>query len=123
MTGNDLNDVEQLLRRYRPAGPPDHLRDRVLRRVQPRLWPLAAAAAASWLVAGVLYTETANLEPMLPERPSTQESLAQWLGGRPEDFAAAEQLLAAFDEGASLAELRHGAAGHVDGAVFPEANR
>jgi hypothetical protein len=45
--------IDELLARYRPAGPPEHLRARVLAAQQPvrRAWPWAAAAAA--LLAGV----------------------------------------------------------------------
>jgi hypothetical protein len=116
------NDIERLLQRYRPAGPPAHLRHAVVHAVRPRLWPLAAAAAASWLIAGVLYMQTASLEPVLPERHAAHESLAQWLGGHPEDYVAAEHLLAAFDQATRIAELQAGTVG-VDAAVFPEANR
>jgi hypothetical protein len=50
-----VDDLEVLLRRYRPAGPPTGLHDRVLsagrpadprRSVREWLWPLGAAAAA-----------------------------------------------------------------------------
>lgn len=41
----DDQDVERLLRRYVPAGPPPGLRARI-RRPTPRLWPWAAAASA-----------------------------------------------------------------------------
>jgi hypothetical protein len=47
------SDIEDLLRRHRPLGPPAHLRARVLTPQPPqRIWPWAAAAAA--LVLSVL---------------------------------------------------------------------
>ena len=41
------SDIEQVLRRYRPAGPPVHLRERVVAQARTqRTWPWIAAAAA-----------------------------------------------------------------------------
>jgi hypothetical protein len=42
------HEIEQLLRRYRPSGPPPNLRARALAaaRDEKRVWPWAAAAAA-----------------------------------------------------------------------------
>jgi hypothetical protein len=41
------NQIEQRLRSYRPAGPPESLRERCLTPSRPaRVWPWAAAAAA-----------------------------------------------------------------------------
>ena len=55
MTDHDSdNEIEQILRRYRPAGPPEGLRQRVLLSAQPRtkptrtwrVWAFRAAVAA-----------------------------------------------------------------------------
>ena len=41
------SDIEQALRRYRPVGPPSHLRERILSEQKARrTWPWIAAAAA-----------------------------------------------------------------------------
>ncbi len=41
------SDIEDLLRKYRPVGPPGELRQRILARSRvPRIWPWASAAAA-----------------------------------------------------------------------------
>ncbi|MFP5378882.1 MAG: hypothetical protein ACLGHP_03890, partial [Vicinamibacteria bacterium] len=46
------DDVEALLARYRPSGPPPGLRDRVVA-PRPWTWPWVAAAAALLLATGV----------------------------------------------------------------------
>jgi hypothetical protein len=56
------NDVEDLLRRHRPAGPPQDLRARIMAapmRVQ-RTWPWAATAAAL-LVAAISLTVASDI--------------------------------------------------------------
>ena len=53
------NEIEQILRRYRPAGPSERLRERVLSSAQPgtkparswRVWAFRAAVAAVVLLA------------------------------------------------------------------------
>lgn len=43
----DDSEIEDLLRRYRPVGPPAKLRERILGTDRvPRIWPWASAAAA-----------------------------------------------------------------------------
>jgi hypothetical protein len=56
-------DVEDLLRRYRPVGPPPELRGRVVAPVPPvrRAWPWAAAAAALLASVCVLQVSTRNI--------------------------------------------------------------
>lgn len=49
-------ELEELLRRYRPVGPPLDLRARVLSADTRRAWPWAAAAAA--LLAATVYFHT-----------------------------------------------------------------
>ena len=51
-----MNDeqIENLLRSVRPAGPPPDLRARIMSARQARAWPWAAAAAALFAVAAVL---------------------------------------------------------------------
>lgn len=53
------SDIEELLRRYRPAGPPKQLRERILaiERTE-RIWPWMAAAAALLVSALTLHVAT-----------------------------------------------------------------
>jgi hypothetical protein len=51
----DNTDIDDLLRRVRPAGPPAELRARLLRAAPaPRAWPWVGAAAASLVAAAGL---------------------------------------------------------------------
>jgi hypothetical protein len=78
-------DVEDVLRRYRPAGPPAELRARVVERLLPvgRAWPWAIAAA-------VLLSATLGLQFA---RAEIQRSLGG--GGSPEqqEFEMVVELL------------------------------
>lgn len=84
----DDRDLEQLLRRYRPADPPSDLRERCLAQAadEPpvRGWPWAAAAAAMLAAATGFATATARLDPLAvvpDERVLAIERLAALLGG------------------------------------------
>jgi hypothetical protein len=90
MLEKSMNDseIEDLLRKYRPVGPPAELRQRILGTTRvPRIWPWASAAAAL-LVLGLTFqfatrSETAaadlNLGPSAVERVT--EDLTNMLGG------------------------------------------
>lgn len=99
----DEFEIEALLRSYRPVGPSDDLRHRILgERGSGRLWPWAAAAVA--LIATTLalrvgtHAETASAELHPAPEPSIRlaESLVERLGGdetarRLGEFILAEQ--------------------------------
>lgn len=82
------SEIEDLLRKYRPVGPPAELRQRILATTRvPRIWPWASAAAAL-LVLGLTFqfatrSETAaadlNLGPSAVARVT--EDLTNMLGG------------------------------------------
>jgi hypothetical protein len=88
------SEIEDLLRRYRPLGPPAELRQRILATTRaPRIWPWASAAAAL-LVLGFTFHLAArnevagaalNLGPSAVARVT--DDLANMLGG---DFRARE---------------------------------
>lgn len=81
-------ELEDLLRRYRPAGPPPELRARVTLggdvRMQAtasldsrRAWPWAAAAAALLAVTTSLYDSSAHLQSeVIPRRGAAAARLA-----------------------------------------------
>ena len=81
------SDIEDLLRRYRPAGPPARLRERVIAAGPPRrIWPWAGAAAA--LLVSVLSFHAAARHELAARRSarsavaaSVTEDLAELLGG------------------------------------------
>jgi hypothetical protein len=53
------SEIEDLLRRYRPKGPPAQLRERILAMERPeRIWPWLAAAAALLVSALTLHSAT-----------------------------------------------------------------
>ncbi len=82
------SEIEDLLRKYRPVGPPAELRHRILAPIRtPRIWPWASAAAAL-LVLGLTFqlagrNEVAgadlNLGPSAVARVT--EDLTNMLGG------------------------------------------
>jgi hypothetical protein len=99
------DELEDLLRRVRPAGPPPELRARIVRssgaisarRVQ-RTWPWAAAAAAL-LVATLALHQAARLGAasaidLSTPRDETVEALADMFGGDREARAIAELMIA-----------------------------
>lgn len=82
------SDIEDLLRKYRPAGPPVEMRQRILATVRvPRIWPWASAAAALLVMALTLRLAAGNLAagaPMNVEPPTSArivEDLTTMLGG------------------------------------------
>jgi hypothetical protein len=88
-----VDDLEVHLRRYRPAGPPNGLRDRVLsadrpadrrRSVREWLWPLGSAAAALvfYLLAnGVQRDLLSSAESENADRDAAIAALTATLGG------------------------------------------
>jgi hypothetical protein len=95
-------DVESLLRRYEPAGPPSELRARVVgargdgRR---RAWPWVAAAAALLIATFGLHVASARLsgtwvEPAVDARAQAIADLAEMLGGDEGAKGVAEQVIA-----------------------------
>lgn len=100
-----MNDqqIEALLRRYRPAGPPPSLRDRCLRAATPddhstsraSRWAALAAAALVAFALGT-YRASGGLQPAsLAQAPEAAEisALAASMGGRPQDVALATALV------------------------------
>ena len=82
------SDLEDLLRRYRPVGPPANLRERILSESRARrVWPWASAAAA--LLASTLALhfaarlETAAADPRVAPDPALRvvENLTDMFGG------------------------------------------
>lgn len=95
-------DVDSLLRRYRPAGPSEELRARCLAPAPARVrrtWPWATAAAA--LLAATLSLHvaanraSARISVPAPSDPATDAivSLTEILGGTPEARALAEAMV------------------------------
>jgi hypothetical protein len=88
------SEMEDLLRKYRPVGPPAKLRERILGTTRvPRIWPWASAAAAL-LALGLVFQHAArnqtaaadlNLGPSALARVT--EDLTNMLGG---DISARE---------------------------------
>ena len=107
---NDDFDSVDLLRRYRPAGPPPDLRARIFASSGTRrAWPWAAAAAALLVIIVGLQIETANLEQASPKDPGREETIAEavWiLGGGPEAHRAAEYAWSQHEMVRALEEAR-----------------
>lgn len=96
----DDRQVENLLRRYRPAGPPDSLRERCLTPLRPeRVWPWATAAAALLAIAIGLQSAVAaamagaNIPPAMDMSAQAASELAETLGGDAAARLAAEQFI------------------------------
>lgn len=96
----DDQQAEALLKRYRPAGPPEALRERCLTPLQvARVWPWAAAAAA--LLATTLGVQMAAGAAMAGAKitsapdPSADAvaDLAEALGGDAAARRAAEEII------------------------------
>jgi hypothetical protein len=82
------HDIEDLLRRYQPAGPPPSLRARILGDAgdRPRTWPWAAAAAALLGATVALHAARPRLsetwaDPAPQHREIAIAQLAEMLGG------------------------------------------
>jgi len=62
------HDIEQMLRRQRPAGPPPELRARIFKPAAnaARLWPWAAAAAALLAATVGFSSASASLQATVP---------------------------------------------------------
>jgi hypothetical protein len=71
------HELDELLRRYRPATPPAELRNR-LTSVRPtrRTWPWAAAAAAVFLVTVGLHVSTERIYRVLGDSVETGSSFS-----------------------------------------------
>ena len=100
----DDQELEDLLRRYEPVGPPASLRARVLAGPTPvrRAWPWVAAAAAL-LVATISLRDAADRavtsEPEDSSSPRTADVLADMMGGGDEARAISLKI-AVLDESA-----------------------
>jgi hypothetical protein len=100
-------EIETILRRYRPCGPPPALRARCVAPPRVARWPYIAAAALLVVAFGT-YRASATLQPQAL-RPATEASvearLTAWLGGGPDAERAAIAALARFriDEAARSA--------------------
>ena len=115
MTPREDDELESLLRRYEPAGPPASLRSRVIAASVrgPRTWPWAVAAAA--LVASTVWlhdtTErTVNAQTMDSAVTPAVNVLADLMGGGDEARLTAQRIIA-MDEAARLNAQPVGTAG------------
>ena len=81
------HDIEQMLRRHRPAGPPTELRARILQPAadESRLWRWAVAAAALLATTIGFHVASASLKSSVPIQSGSemadQERLIEALGG------------------------------------------
>ena len=92
------SDVEQLLRRYQPAGPPPELETRIFAPARPlRTWPWATAAAALLALTAGLHVATNRLAdravPAAAETRPTVDDLTAAFGGGDEARRVAELIL------------------------------
>src|SRR5687768_14496684 len=95
------HDIEQMLRRHRPAGPPPELRARIFQPApdEGRLWPWAAAAAALLATTIGFHAASASLRSKVPVPAGTvavddRERLIEALGGDDIARARAEFMIA-----------------------------
>lgn len=96
----DDQQVEALLKRYRPAGPPESLRERCLTPSRDaRVWPWAAAAAAllasTVAIQGAAADAVAGANVVVTPDPTARAiaELAEALGGDPPARLLAEQII------------------------------
>lgn len=92
-----MPDIESLLRRYRPVGPPSGLQARIFgEECLARTWPWAAAAAAllamTIVVQAAIYGIVAREAPVAEIGPTVEE-LVDLLGGGEEARRTAELIL------------------------------
>jgi hypothetical protein len=98
-----MNDqeIEDVLRRYRPAGPPRDFRARILRDAAPdgRTWPWVAAAAVllattlSLHIAADQLTGSAAVGVAADPNEEAITLLTEWLGDRPSAREVAEAVV------------------------------
>src|SRR5687767_8638003 len=92
------HDIEQMLRRHRPAGPPPELRARVFQTaaVEARLWPWAVAAAALLVITVGFHVASASLGSQVPIQfeSDDRERLVEALGGDDVARTRAELIMA-----------------------------
>ena len=110
------DDIETVLKRYRPVGPDPGLRGRILARAAPRrAWPWAAAAAALLAATAGFHAATARLQGLPTATPNEQaraaavDELTIGLGGDAREVA--ERLIAEQALGRELDAARTPAAG------------
>jgi hypothetical protein len=83
----DDYDIENLLRRCAPAGPPPDLRARIVRPAAVPPWPWVAAASLLLVVMSALHVETNRIERSVIAAPPQDSAtvavrdLAELLGG------------------------------------------
>jgi len=108
-----VDELEALLARYRPGGPPPELRDRVLgrrsqdagrlsqgRRLREWIYPIAAAAAAIWLYALTDSTHRRVVAATSPVDADLEQAIAEMtvdLGGDDSARLLAERLIRAME--------------------------
>lgn len=95
------DDIEDLLRRYQPSGPPSSLRARVVSGVadRPKTWPWAAAAAALLVATVALHAARERLadtwtDDRAHERALAIEMITEMFGGDDAARLMAEQAVA-----------------------------
>jgi hypothetical protein len=101
------DEIEDMLRRYRPCGPPPALRARCVAPPRTARWPYVAAAALLLVAVGT-YRASATLQPQAlrpPAAASAEARLTAWLGGGADAERAATAALSRFriDEAARSA--------------------
>jgi hypothetical protein len=93
----DDDKVRELLARFRPAGPPVELRERVLgtAATPSSAWPWAAAAAALFAVTlGLHATADRSIASVaMPIAPDSVDALTEAMGGTDEARRAAELIV------------------------------
>jgi hypothetical protein len=114
-----VDELENLLRRYRPAAPPPALRDRIVHPARPRWreWLVPTAAAAATFLFYVLTDSTHRrvMSAMFPpdvQREAAVAEMAADLGGDETARFEAERLMRAIESANAEA--------HAQGTVIEE---